>query len=67
MKKLNSEERFIIRMFALVAVMLMFVVYGKYLTKVVREETIQSAELIEITDDGYKIGFGDEVHEYDFD
>ena len=60
MKKINSEYKFII----FVAVGLMFVGYGKYVTKVVREETIQSAEF---TDDGYIISFDGEAHSYSFD
>lgn len=67
MKKINSEYKFIIRIIIFVAVGLMFVAYGKYVTKVVREETIRSAELIEVTDDGYIISFDGEAHSYSFD
>lgn len=56
MKKINSEEKFLIRIIIFVAIALMFVGYGKYVTKVVREETIKS---IEVTDD--------EAHSYSFD
>lgn len=67
MKKINSEYKFIIRLIIFVAVGLMFVAYGKYVDKVVREETIRSAELIEVTDDGYIISFDGEAHSYSFD
>lgn len=67
MKKINSEHKFIIRMIIFVAVGLMFVAYGKYVNKVVREETIQSAEFVEFTDDGYIISFDGEAHSYSFD
>lgn len=67
MKKINSEEKFLIHIIIFVAVALMFVGYGKYMDKVVREETIKSAELIEVTDDGYIISFDDEAHSYSFD
>lgn len=64
---MNSEYKFIIRLIIFVAVGLMFVAYGKYVDKVVREETIRSAELIEVTDDGYIISFDGEAHSYSFD
>ncbi len=67
MKKINSEEKFLIRIIIFVAVALMFVGYGKYMDKVVREETIKSAELIEVTDDGYIISFDGEEHVYDYE
>ncbi len=67
MKKINSEEKFLIRIIIFVAIALMFVAYGKYVNKVVREETIQSAEFVEFTDDGYIIGFDGEAHSYSFD
>lgn len=67
MKKINSEEKFLIRIIIFVAIALMFVGYGKYMDKVVREETIKSAELIEVTDDGYIISFDGEAHSYSFD
>ena len=67
MKKINSEYKFIIRIIIFVAIALMFVGYGKYVDKVVREETIKSAELIEVTDDGYVISFDGEAHSYSFD
>ena len=67
MKKINSEEKFLIRIIIFVAIALMFVGYGKYMDKVVRKETIKSAELIEVTDDGYIISFDGEAHSYSFD
>lgn len=67
MKKINSEYKFIIRILILVAIGLMFVVYGNYLTKTVRNETIRSAELVGTTDDGYIISFDGEAHSYSFD
>lgn len=67
MKKINSEYKFIIRMFIFVAVGLMFVAYGKYVDKVVREETIKSAELIEVTNNNYIISFDGEEHIYDYE
>lgn len=67
MKKINSEYKFIIRIIIFVAIALMFVDYGKYVDRVVREETIRSAELIEVTDDGYIISFDGEEHIYDYE
>lgn len=67
MKKINSEEKFLIRIIIFVAVGLMFVAYGKYVNKVVREETIQSATLVEVNDDGYIISFDGEEHIYDYE
>ena len=64
MKKINSEYKFITRIIIFVAVGLMFVGYGKYVTKVVREETIQS---VEFTDDGYIISFDGEEHIYNYE
>ena len=60
MKKINSEYKFITRIIIFVAVGLMFVGYGKYVTKVVREETIQS---VEFTDDS----FDGEEHIYNYE
>lgn len=67
MKKINSEYKFIIRIIIFVAIGLMFVAYGNYLTKTVRNETILSAELVGTTDDGYIISFDGEAHSYSFD
>lgn len=67
MKKINSEYKFIIRIIIFVAIALMFVGYGKYVDRVVHEETIRSAELIEVTDDGYIISFDGEEHVYDYE
>lgn len=63
---MNSEKKFIIRIIILVAIGLMFVAYGNYLTRTVRNETIRSAELIKTTDDGYIISFDGEAHSYSF-
>ena len=62
-----SEKKFVKFIIALVAIGLLFVAYGKYVTTKAREEAIESAELIEVTDEGYLIDFGGEVHEYVFD
>lgn len=67
MKKINSEYKFIIRILIFVAVGLMFVAYGNYVDRIVREETIQSAEFVEFTDDGYIISFDGEEHIYDYE
>ena len=62
-----SEKKFIKFIIALVAIGLLFVTYGKYVTTKVRDEVIKSAELIEVTDEGYLIDFDGDVHEYVFD
>lgn len=67
MKKINSEYKFIIRIIIFVAIALIFVGYGKYVDRVVREETIRSAELIEVTDNNYIISFDGEEHIYDYE
>lgn len=67
MKKINSEYKFIIRILIFVAVGLMFVAYGNYVDRIVREETIQSAEFVEFTDGGYIISFDGEEHIYDYE
>lgn len=64
---MKSEMKFIKRLMVMVAIGLLFVAYGHWLTKTVREETIQSAELIEATDDGYIISFDGEEHVYDYE
>ena len=51
-------------MLILVAVGLMFFTYGKYVTKVVREDTIKSAVLVESNEDYYTISFDGEEHIY---
>lgn len=64
---MKSEKKFIIRMVIFVAIGLMFVAYGKYLTKTVREDTIKSATLVESNNDGYIISFDGEEHIYDYE
>ena len=64
---MKSEMKFIKRLMVMVVIGLLFVAYGHWLTKTVREDTIKSAELIDVTDEGYLIDFGGEVHEYVFD
>lgn len=46
------------------AIMLVTLVVGFY---VGRSYTIKQAELLEVSDEGYFINFGDEVHEYIFE
>lgn len=62
---MKSEKKFVIRMLILVAVGLMFFTYGKYVTKVVREDTIKSAALVEYNENTYTISFDGEEHIYD--
>ena len=64
---MKSEKKFVIRMLILVAVGLMFVAYGKYVTKTVREDTIKSAVLVESNEDYYTISFDGEEHIYDYE
>ena len=64
---MKSEKKFVIRMLILVAVGLMFFTYGKYVTKVVREDTIKSAALVEFNEDYYTISFDGEEHIYDYE
>ena len=64
---MKSEMKCIKRLMVMVVIGLLFVAYGHWLTKTVREETIQSAELIEATDDGYIISFDGEEHVYDYE
>ena len=45
-----NEKKFITRIVILIAIGLMFVAYGNYLTGTVRNETIRSAELIKVAD-----------------
>ena len=60
--KFNKEERFIIRIIIIVIIGLMVIGYGKF----VRNQTIQSAELIGVTETGYTISFNGEEHYYSF-
>ena len=64
---MKSEKKFVIRMLILVVVGLMFFTYGKYVTKVVREDTIKSAALVEYNEDYYTISFDGEEHIYDYE
>ena len=64
---MKSEKKFVIRMLILVAVGLMFFTYGKYVTKVVREDTIKSAVLVGFNEDYYTISFDGEEHIYDYE
>ena len=64
---MKSEKKFIIRMVIFVAIGLMFVAYGKYVTKTVREDTIKSATLVVINEDNYVINFDGEEHIYDYE
>ena len=64
---MKSEKKFIIHMVIFVAIGLMFVAYGKYVTKTVRENTIKSAVLVESNEDYYTISFDGEEHIYDYE
>lgn len=59
-----SEKKFIKSIIALFLVGLLFVGYGKYIQHITREEVITSAQLVEVTENGYAISFDGEVHEY---
>ena len=61
--KFNKEERFIALTLVTVIIGLMFVAYGNYINK----QTIQSAELTGVTENGYTISFEGEEHYYTFD
>ena len=61
--KFNKEERFIALTLVTVIIGLMFVAYGNYIKK----QTIQSAELTGVTENGYTISFEGEEHYYTFD
>lgn len=62
-----SEKKFVKFIIALVAIGLLFVAYGKYVTTKVREEVIKSAILVEINEDSYIISFDGEEHIYDYE
>lgn len=64
---MKSEKKFVIHMLILVAVGLMFFGYGKYVTKTVRNEVINSATLVESNEDYYTISFDGEEHIYDYE
>ena len=64
---MKSEMKFIKRLMVMVAIGLLFVAYGHWLTKTVREDTIKSATLVESSEDGYNISFDGEEHIYDWE
>ena len=64
---MKSEMKFIKRLMVMVAIGLLFVVYGHWLTKTVREDTIKSAVLVESSEDCYTISFDGEEHIYDWE
>ena len=64
---MKSEMKFIKRLMVMVVIGLLFVAYGHWLTKTVREETIKSATLVESSEDGYTISFDGEEHIYDWE
>ena len=49
---MKSEMKFIKRLMVMVAIGLLFVAYGHWLTKTVREDTIKSATLVESNECG---------------
>lgn len=57
-----SEKKFIKFLLVVVVVGLLFVAYGKY----VQMETIKSAELLEVNENGYTISFDGQEHNYEF-
>jgi hypothetical protein len=67
MLKLTKEEKFVTKLIILVLIGLLFVFYGHWLENKVRQETIESAELISVDDDGYSISFNGETHWYTWD
>ena len=64
---MKSEMNFIKRLMVMVAIGLLFVAYGHWLTRTVREDTIKSAVLVESSEDGYTISFDGEEHIYDWE
>lgn len=64
---MKSEMKFIKRLMLMVAIGLLFVAYGHWLTKTVREDTIKSATLVESNEDYYTISFDGEEHIYDYE
>ena len=61
--KFTKEEKFIALTLVTVLIGLMFVAYGNYIKK----QTIQSATLTAVTENGYSISFEGEEHYYTFD
>lgn len=64
---MKSEMKFIKRLMMMAAIGLLFVVYGHWLTKTVREDTIKSATLVESSEDCYTISFDGEEHIYNYE
>lgn len=64
---MKSEMKFIKCLMVMVAIGLLFVVYGHWLTKTVREDTIKSATLVESNEKYYTISFDGEEHIYDYE
>lgn len=57
-----GERKYLKKLLVLVLVGLLFVGYGRYVEKSV----IESAELVEVTKDGYTISYNGEMHEYNY-
>lgn len=64
---MKSEMKFIKRLMVMVVIGLLFVAYGHWLTKTVREDTIKSAALVESNEGYYTISFDGEEHIYDYE
>ena len=64
---MKSEMKFIKRLMVMVAIGLLFVAYGHWLTRTVREDTIKSAVLVESSEDGCTISFDGEEYIYDWE
>ena len=64
---MKSEMKFIKRLMVMVVIGLLFVAYGHWLTKTVREDTIKSAVLVESNEYYYTISFDGEEHIYDYE
>lgn len=64
---MKSEMKFIKGLMIMVVIGLLFVAYGHWLTKTVREDTIKSATLVESNEDYYIISFDGEEHIYDYE
>ena len=64
---MKSEMKFIKRLIVMVVIGLLFVAYGHWLTKTVREDTIKSATLVEYNENTYTISFDGEDHIYDYE
>lgn len=60
MKKLNSEERFLVRVLALVIIGLMFVAYGHYMEK----HIIENLTIENVTENSVTIGYDGDVYYY---